>query len=278
MRPECWCKQPGGQAPSAALVELRPVDMRDRLRVLCGARINARSSGPASLVSFEVARNARTVRRRGAAPRIPRSEGTMKRAFAVTFRTQNAAGTGRSSKTRHVTLRVECADDDVDNFARNAGDPRQPRLTLVGIGRRRGRKPTRPIRDEACHEQRLQECGRQFHELDDSAWLPYSSRRDPPQPSVLLAPRDLGGNGMATLTNPLAEELEQQAVIAQDAHAGFHLVHYKTPTGQVVWERRRGDEPRPQFVTRRVAVHWMQEILERGSPVSFVSNDGRASA
>ena len=49
----------------------------------------------------------------------------------------------------------------------------------------------------------------------------------------------LGGNGMATLTNPLAEELEQQAVIAQDAHAGFHLVHYETPTGQIVWEAPR---------------------------------------
>ena len=102
------------------------------------------------MVIFELARNARTVRRRGAAPRIPRSEGTMKSAFAVTFRTQNAAGTGRSSKTRHVTLRVECADDDVDNFARNAGDPRQPRLTLVGIGRRRGRSTTRHRPARSC--------------------------------------------------------------------------------------------------------------------------------
>ena len=83
---------------------------------------------------------------------------------------------------------------------------------------------------------------------------------------------------MATLTDPLAEELEQQAVIAQAAHAGFQLVQHETGVGQLVWEWRRGDEPRPQFVTRRVAVHWMQEFLERESPVTFVSNDGLASA
>ena len=83
---------------------------------------------------------------------------------------------------------------------------------------------------------------------------------------------------MSTLANPFAEELEQQAVITRAADAGFQLVQCETPTGQVVWEWRRGVEPRPQFVTRRVATHWMHEFLGRNSRVSFVSNDGLASA
>ncbi|MEY2524962.1 MAG: hypothetical protein QOJ66_3527, partial [Ilumatobacteraceae bacterium] len=32
---------------------------------------------------------------------------------------------------------------------------------------------------------------------------------------------------------------------------------------QIVWEWRRGDEPRPQFATERVARHWMSEWLDR---------------
>jgi hypothetical protein len=71
---------------------------------------------------------------------------------------------------------------------------------------------------------------------------------------------------MAMLREPYVEELEQQVVIAQAAYVGFQLVQYETPAGQVVWEWRRGDEPRPQFVTRRVAVHWMQQLLERQGP------------
>jgi hypothetical protein len=51
------------------------------------------------------------------------------------------------------------------------------------------------------------------------------------------------------------------ALIAAAAKDGFALVQYETPTGQVVWEWRRGHEPRPQFVTRRVALVWMEEWL-----------------
>ena len=52
-------------------------------------------------------------------------------------------------------------------------------------------------------------------------------------------------------------------LIEAAARDGFSLVQYETPTGQLVWEWRRGSEPRPQFVTRRVALVWMREWLAR---------------
>ncbi len=52
-----------------------------------------------------------------------------------------------------------------------------------------------------------------------------------------------------------------EPIIEAALRDGFSLVQYETPTGQVVWEWRRGDEPRPQFVTRRVALIWMEEWL-----------------
>lgn len=52
-------------------------------------------------------------------------------------------------------------------------------------------------------------------------------------------------------------------VIRQAAAHGFDLVEYETSIGQVVFEWRRGHEPRPQFVSRRVAMHWMVEWLQR---------------
>jgi hypothetical protein len=45
---------------------------------------------------------------------------------------------------------------------------------------------------------------------------------------------------------------------------GFQLVRCESDTGQTFWEWQRGDEPRPQFVTRRVALHWMGERLAGG--------------
>ena len=80
------------------------------------------------------------------------------------------------------------------------------------------------------------------------------------------------------MLDPLAIELEAQLVIARAADAGFRLVSHETDGGQLVWEWRRGAEPRPQFVTRRVAVHWMGEFLEREGAVAFVSDLGQSMA
>jgi hypothetical protein len=51
-------------------------------------------------------------------------------------------------------------------------------------------------------------------------------------------------------------------VVARAAEQGFRLIHYRTDSGRLVWEWHHGLEPRPQFVARRVAIHWMNEWLE----------------
>jgi len=51
------------------------------------------------------------------------------------------------------------------------------------------------------------------------------------------------------------------AVVVEARALGFELVTYESDAGQIIYEWRRGDEPRPQFVTRRVALLWMQEFL-----------------
>jgi len=55
------------------------------------------------------------------------------------------------------------------------------------------------------------------------------------------------------------------ALVEAAARDGFSLVQFETATGQLVWEWRRGSEPRPQFVSRRVALVWMKEWLARAS-------------
>jgi len=51
------------------------------------------------------------------------------------------------------------------------------------------------------------------------------------------------------------------AVLTEARSLGFELATYESDAGQLIFEWRRGDEPRPQFVTRRVALQWMQELL-----------------
>jgi hypothetical protein len=52
-------------------------------------------------------------------------------------------------------------------------------------------------------------------------------------------------------------------VLERAAAVGFQLVQFEAPDGQLVWEWRRGDEPCPQFVTRRVALNYMDDWLRR---------------
>jgi hypothetical protein len=78
------------------------------------------------------------------------------------------------------------------------------------------------------------------------------------------------------VTDPVLTELDDQAVIARAAAEGFHLVQYETPRGHLSWEWRRGSEPRPQFTNRRVAVHWMVELLAHEHGIPFVSEAGQS--
>ena len=88
---------------------------------------------------------------------------------------------------------------------------------------------------------------------------------------------------MASLIDPLAGEVLEQATVVRAAEHGVRLVQSETDTGQVVWEWRHGPELRPQFVTRRVALHWMRDWLD-GDRTRFHSieddwpQDGDASA
>ncbi len=66
--------------------------------------------------------------------------------------------------------------------------------------------------------------------------------------------------------SPTASSVDDGAGVADriltDARTqGFELATYESDAGQLIFEWRRGDEPRPQFVTRRVALQWMQEFL-----------------
>ena len=65
---------------------------------------------------------------------------------------------------------------------------------------------------------------------------------------------------------------------AHAADVGFRLVHHETDSGQMVWERQRGTDAGLQFLTRRFAIHWMSEFLERESAVAFVSDTGQFMA
>ena len=57
-------------------------------------------------------------------------------------------------------------------------------------------------------------------------------------------------------------------LINRAAQLGFELVYDVTANGRSVWEWRRGDEPRPQFATERVARFWMAEWLVRAAEKS----------
>ena len=70
---------------------------------------------------------------------------------------------------------------------------------------------------------------------------------------------------MANILDPTRHELQDEVTVARAADFGFLLTQFETEHGQLVWEWRHGTEPRPQFVARRVALHWMRDWLARKS-------------
>jgi len=76
--------------------------------------------------------------------------------------------------------------------------------------------------------------------------------------------RDEGGGDFAAVqTMRPGITSGKDDLLARAGASGFVLACYETPNGQTVWEWRRGDEPRPQFATERVARQWMSEWLDR---------------
>ena len=59
---------------------------------------------------------------------------------------------------------------------------------------------------------------------------------------------------------------DEDSIVERAAASGFQLVEYETSDGQRVCEWQRGDEPRPQFVSRRVALNYMADRLRRDRP------------
>jgi hypothetical protein len=66
---------------------------------------------------------------------------------------------------------------------------------------------------------------------------------------------------MAATIYPTMRERNDQVVVDRASARGFVLVQCETEQGQLVWEWRHGADPRPRFVSRRVAVEWMSERL-----------------
>jgi hypothetical protein len=77
------------------------------------------------------------------------------------------------------------------------------------------------------------------------------------------------------LIDPLTAELEDQTIIARAADLGFRLAPRDTGRGTMVWEWRLGDSPRPQFVTRRSALQWISEWLERDARARVLLDERR---
>ncbi len=69
-------------------------------------------------------------------------------------------------------------------------------------------------------------------------------------------------------------DVRPDALLDQAAAVGFTLATFVTSSGQTVYEWRRGDEPRPQFATERVARLWMAEWLDR--PAADPAGSGRS--
>ncbi len=80
-----------------------------------------------------------------------------------------------------------------------------------------------------------------------------------------------------TLTGDTQASDQGDVILDRARREGFTLVHHEMDTGQRVWEWQHGHDPRPQFVTRRIVLFWMEEFLVRTSRTPFVSGDGTAA-
>jgi hypothetical protein len=72
---------------------------------------------------------------------------------------------------------------------------------------------------------------------------------------------------MATVWRMHDSDTENEdSLLELAARAGYELATRQTDTGQVVWEWQNGAGPRPQFVSERLAHHWMTDWLAEASP------------
>jgi hypothetical protein len=65
-------------------------------------------------------------------------------------------------------------------------------------------------------------------------------------------------------THPVGSEEWESEVIEFARRMGRSLRETEADTGQQLWSWSRADGTGPLFLTRRVAMDWMAELLERG--------------
>jgi hypothetical protein len=70
----------------------------------------------------------------------------------------------------------------------------------------------------------------------------------------------------ARFTAPTGTEDWEVEVVDAARRAGRSLSQYETDTGRLVWAWARPDGTGPLFLTRRVALTWMADVLERLDP------------
>jgi hypothetical protein len=72
--------------------------------------------------------------------------------------------------------------------------------------------------------------------------------------------------GRPRFSAPTGSKLWGAEVIEAARRAGRSLTHYEADTGQQIWSWSRSDGTGPLFLTRRAAITWMAEVLERVDP------------
>jgi hypothetical protein len=90
----------------------------------------------------------------------------------------------------------------------------------------------------------------------------------------MIRPSTTRGDGRSTMVaslehplrfwhRPPAPEWEEE-VLSAARRSDLTLMQFETDTGQVVWSWSARDDGGPRFLTRRVALAWMADVLERG--------------
>ena len=71
--------------------------------------------------------------------------------------------------------------------------------------------------------------------------------------------------GQSPVPPPVGSDRWEAGVVEAAREAGRSLTQSEADTGQVVWSWSRSDGTGPLFLTRRAALTWMAELLERNA-------------
>jgi hypothetical protein len=81
-----------------------------------------------------------------------------------------------------------------------------------------------------------------------------------------VAPNQAARTGKSRFRAPTGSDRWETEVLAAARGTGRSLREYEADTGQMVWSWMRSDGTGPLFLTRRAALTWMAEVLERIDP------------